>query len=89
MDLMTMMLFLAVGLLVGALHHLTLWWNVRLLTAQGPALKAIAVQIARLALIAGVLIVAVRFGAMPLLMTALGILISRFAAIRLVGAQHG
>jgi F1F0 ATPase subunit 2 len=87
MSLIAIAVSFAAGLLAGAFHYLTLWWNVRLFTAGGSALKAVAIQLARLALIATVLIVVTRFGALPLLAAMLGLLASRAVALRRVGAE--
>jgi F1F0 ATPase subunit 2 len=76
------------GLLAGAVLYQTLWWNVQMLSAGKSPLKVVAIQVARLALLAGVLIVAATFGAMPLLVTALGLMASRSVAIRFVGVPH-
>jgi F1F0 ATPase subunit 2 len=77
--------FLA-GLIVGAVHYGGLWWNVRLFAAGGSVLKALAVQVVRLALIAAALIALVSFGAMPLLVATLGVISARIVAVRWLGA---
>ncbi len=73
------------GLLAGAVHYGSLWWNVQLLAAGGSPVKAAAVQFARLAVIAGVLLLAVQFGALPLLAAAGGVVVTRFVAVRRIG----
>jgi F1F0 ATPase subunit 2 len=66
----------ALGIAAGLLHFLLLRWNTRLFITAG-ALRAIGVQALRLAALAGVLVLAARLGAMPLLLTALGVMIAR------------
>jgi F1F0 ATPase subunit 2 len=85
MTLQTIVLSFTAGMAAGALHYWSLWWNVQQLAAQGVGMKVVAIQLLRLAVVAGVLIVAALFGAMSLLATALGILAARLAAVRLVG----
>jgi hypothetical protein len=75
--------WLAIGTLIGALHFLTLQWNVSLLATGRVRLLAIAVQFGRLALVAGLLaVVAGHFGAFPLLLASTGILTARSAFLR-------
>jgi F1F0 ATPase subunit 2 len=71
----------AVGVAAGLLHFLLLRWNIRLFITEG-TLHAIAVQALRLAALAGVLLLAARLGAMPLLLTALGVMIARQIVVR-------
>ena len=75
------------GALIGAFHFLTLRWNVTLLALGRAPLLAMALQLGRFALLAGVLtVIASRFGALPLLLATAGILAARTVAVRL-GAQ--
>lgn len=85
MTLQTILLSFAAGMVAGTLHYWSLWWNVRQLTARGIGAMVVAVQLLRLAVVAGVLVAAALFGPMPLLATALGILTSRLFAVRVVG----
>jgi F1F0 ATPase subunit 2 len=80
-------IWLAAGVLIGGFHFLTLQWNVqRFATGQSPVL-ALAIQLMRFVVIAGVLaIITRRFGAMPLLIAMAGIFATRTAVIR-GGAQ--
>ena len=71
----------ALGIGAGLLHFLLLRWNARLFFTEG-ALHAIGVQVLRLAALAGVLLLAARLGAMPLLLTALGVMIARQIVVR-------
>ncbi len=80
--------WLAAGVVIGGFHFLTLRWNVqKLATGQSPVL-ALAIQLIRLVVVAGVLVFIVRrFGAMPLLVATAGILAARSAVLRW-GAQQ-
>jgi hypothetical protein len=71
----------AVGVAAGLLHFLLLRWNARLFITEG-ALHAIGVQALRLAALGSVLVLAARLGAMPLLLTALGVMIARQIILR-------
>ncbi len=75
------------GALIGALHFLTLRWNARLF-ASGQSLRlALGTQLVRFALVAGALaVIAIHFGALPLLIAAAGILAARTAVVQ-SGAQ--
>jgi hypothetical protein len=68
---------LALGIGAGLVHFCLLRWNTELFLA-GRALRAIGVQVARLAAMSGVLVVVAWQGTWPLLFTALGIVIARF-----------
>jgi F1F0 ATPase subunit 2 len=75
--------WLSVGALIGALHFLTLRWNVLMLAGGRSLLPALATQLARLAIVAAALtIIAVHFGALPLVVATAGILIARTAVFR-------
>jgi F1F0 ATPase subunit 2 len=67
---------LIVGLLVGAFHFASLWWNTRLFTT-GKAGKAIALQLGRIAVAVAVLTLLARLGLAALLCGALGLLVAR------------
>jgi N-ATPase, AtpR subunit len=72
------------GALIGAMHLLMLRWNVRMLVLGRPPLRAMALQFGRFALVGGALAaIAGRFGAVPLMLAAAGILAARTAAVRL------
>lgn len=75
---------LLAGMLLGAAHFGSLWWNTRLY-ATGTAARALVVQVLRLGVLACGLVVLARFGAVALLAGALGLLLSRAVALRLVG----
>ncbi len=67
---------LIAGLLVGAFHFASLWWNTRLFTT-GEAGKAIALQLGRIAVAVAVLTLLARLGLAALLCGALGLLVAR------------
>ena len=67
---------LIVGLLVGAFHFASLWWNSRLFTT-GEAGKAIALQLGRIAVAVALLTLLARLGLAALLCGALGLLVAR------------
>jgi len=76
-------IWLSVGTLIGAIHFLSLQWNVRLLAADRALAPALAVQLARFTLTAGLMfVIASRFGAFQLLIASLGILAARTAIVR-------
>jgi F1F0 ATPase subunit 2 len=76
--------WLGAGALIGALNFLSLHWNVRMLALGRTPLLAMALVLGRFVLLAGVLAaIASRFGALPLLLAAAGILVVRTAAVRL------
>ena len=76
--------WLAAGLAIGAVHFLSLRWNIRLLTDGRSVLPALALQLGRFAAIAVVLaVIAIAFGALALLVTTAGILLARSVILRL------
>jgi F1F0 ATPase subunit 2 len=75
--------WLAIGAAIGATHFLTLRWNVRLFAADRSLFTALAMQLARLAVTAGgLVIIVIYFGAWPLLLAAGGVLAARTAVLR-------
>jgi hypothetical protein len=79
--------FLTIGLAVGAAYFTAMWRSAELFAAGRRMPLAIALVAGRFALIAATLAgVAIRGGAMPLLMTALGVVIARAVAVRRVRA---
>jgi hypothetical protein len=78
--------WLILGALIGALHFLTLRWSVWMLTADWSLPLASAAQLARFTVTAGLLaVVAVRFGAFPLVVASTGVLAARTAILRFGG----
>jgi F1F0 ATPase subunit 2 len=73
---------LGAGLALGILYFRSLWWSACRFTSRGSLVPTIALMIGRLVLIGGVLTLASLEGALPLLMTTLGVLIARFAVMR-------
>jgi N-ATPase, AtpR subunit len=75
--------WLAAGMVIGGFFFLTLRWNVRMLAAGRAWLPVMAIQSGRLAAIGVVLaVIAVYFGALPLLAISAGILAARTAMLR-------
>jgi hypothetical protein len=70
---------LALGIAAGLVHFRLLRWNTHLFITGG-ALRAFGVQALRLAALAGVLVLVALHGALPLVLTALGVMIARFIA---------
>ncbi len=70
------------GIAAGTLYFASLWWNVRLFGRAGSVRTLIASIAARFVLLGGLLTAASFAGAMPLLATAVGILIARAAVLR-------
>jgi F1F0 ATPase subunit 2 len=75
-----------VGIATGAIHYRSLWWNVQQLTTGGSTAKVLTIQLLRLGFVSGVMVATARFGALPLLVAALGVLTARVFAVRLVRA---
>jgi hypothetical protein len=75
--------WLGAGVLIGALHFLTLRWNAAALVDDGPIALALAILIVRLAA-TGVLLTAVArfFGGPALLAATVGIVAARGAVLR-------
>jgi F1F0 ATPase subunit 2 len=67
---------LIVGLLVGAFHFASLWWNTQFFTT-GAAGKAIALQLGRIAVAVAVLTLLARLSLAALLCGALAFLVVR------------
>jgi hypothetical protein len=74
--------FLLVGVTAGTLYFALLRWNTVLYVHAGQIWVAIAVHVLRLGALAGLLALAVLHGALPLLLTALGLLIARPVIMR-------
>jgi hypothetical protein len=71
------------GLLIGALHFLTLRWNVHTFVLGQRRLLAVTLQLVRAVFLAGLLVlITVRLGALPLLIITGGILAARTVAVR-------
>lgn len=75
---------LAAGIGLGVLYFSSLWWNARLFARGGGLSMTFALMAGRFALLGGALMLVSLEGAGPLLMTALGILVARFAVMRRV-----
>ena len=77
-------LFLGGGAAVGALYFGSLWWTTRLFEQAGRLRTLLASMVVRFAVLGGVLLAVSLEGAMPLLATALGVLLARAAVLRRV-----
>ena len=74
--------FLVLGLAAGVLYFASLWWTSQALAVSGLTAGTAALVICRMALLACVLFLVSRQGAMPLLMMALGIFAGRAIVMR-------
>jgi len=74
--------FLLVGFAAGTLYFALLRWNTILYAQTGRLWVAIATHVSRLATLTGLLTLVALHGAMPLLLTALGLLIARPVVMR-------
>lgn len=83
-DLASTVGWLAAGTVIGAVHFLSLRWNVRKLATGRSFFPVMAVQIGRFAAMAVLLAAIVRTsGALPLLAVASGILVARTVFVRM------
>ena len=74
--------FLALGGGLGTLYFGSLWWSADSFGRSGRVGATIAVIAGRFALLAGILTLVSLAGAMPLLLTALGIFAGRYLVMR-------
>jgi F1F0 ATPase subunit 2 len=82
-DLASVVGWSAAGMAIGAVHFLSLRWNVQMLIAGRSLLPVVAVQLGRFAAMAVVLALITRaFGSLPLAAAALGILAARTIIVR-------
>jgi F1F0 ATPase subunit 2 len=77
----------AVGLALGILHYLSLWWNTRLFTT-GAAGKAIALQLGRIAVAVAVLVMLARLSLIALASGTFGLLVARPLVMWYVGDKR-
>jgi hypothetical protein len=80
--------FIALGLLAGTLHFSLLRWNTSLYARPDRIGVGAALQVVRIGVLAGLLVVAARQGALPLLLMALGVLVARPVVMRWVAAER-
>lgn len=73
---------LALGLVAGWLYFRSVWWHARLLSGSRPGAMMLVLLLGRFTILAGLLALASLAGALPLLMTALGVLIARGLVMR-------
>ena len=76
--------FLALGFAAGTLFFALLRWNAALYMRGGAPVLAVAIQLVRLSALAGVLALVALHGALPLLLTAAGLLIARPIVFRVL-----
>jgi hypothetical protein len=74
--------FLLVGFVAGTLYFALLRWNTALYAQAGRIWMAVAIHVLRLGTLAGILTLIAFQGALPLLLTALGLLIARPVVMR-------
>lgn len=77
---------LLIGIVAGIAHFGSLWWNTRMFAQAGSMVAAVVVQLGRLGLLAAVFVGLSRFGALPLLAGALGLLMARQLMLKRLGA---
>ena len=88
MTILEVVTFVAIGLAAGASFFALLRWNTSLYVRGGSVGLALAVQVIRIACMGGLLVLAASWGAMPLLLTALGLLAARPVVVHcLAGAD--
>lgn len=82
MNLPLLLLHLAGGIVAGTLYFASLWWNAGLF-GQGGRVRVLIAAVAVRFLLLGLVLTAASFeGAMPLLVTAAGVLVARAVVIR-------
>ena len=72
----------ALGIALGLAHFASLRRVTAMYLSGGSPVRAVLLQLARLALLGGVLLLFAQLGAAPLLASALGVLIAREAVLR-------
>lgn len=88
MPLSSVLLWLAAGTLVGALNWLSLRWTAEMLASGRSWARALTLQMARFAALGTVLaVVAIRGGALALLLSTGGLLVARAVVLRLVARE--
>lgn len=76
------MLFMLLGVAAGTLFFALLRWNAALYLHGGSVCFALALQAVRIGAVAGLLVLTALQGALPLLLSALGLLIARPVVLR-------
>lgn len=82
----TLILWLLSGIVAGAAHFALLRWNAGLYLFRGGALRAVAVQVLRMAVTGVLLVFAAWHGALPLLTAAIGVLLARMLVLHTTAA---
>ena len=80
--------YFVAGLLVGRLYFRSLWWNTRRFAAGESAWATVLWMIARLAGLSGLLTLAALEGALPLLLSALGVFAGRAVVLRRIRGRE-
>lgn len=78
------LIYLGAGVGLGLLYFHGLWWNICQFAGGGRALTLLFLAIGRFLLLGAALLLVSLAGALPLLATALGVLIARAATLRRV-----
>jgi len=87
MNTLTLPLYFVAGIACGMVYFRFLWWDVLRFTAAGNPAVTILLMLVRVALLGGVLVLASRQGALPLLLLSLGVFVARFVVSRFVVAR--
>jgi hypothetical protein len=74
----------AAGIALGIAYFTAVWWNARQFALGGGMVTTIALIVGRFVLLGGGLALTSLEGALPLLLTALGVVLARFAIMRRV-----
>lgn len=74
--------FPAIGFLAGLIHYAGLRWNMRFYIAAAHPAWAVGLQLARLAVTSGLLILIALHGALALLLAAAGLVLARLVVVR-------
>lgn len=78
------LVFLALGIMAGTTFFALLRWNTLLYVQGGSLGFALGLQAVRIGLLGGLLVLTALQGALPLLLTALGLLIARPIVMRCI-----
>jgi F1F0 ATPase subunit 2 len=87
MALATLALYPVAGVALGALYFVLVHRTARLHAAAGPAWRIVALYALRVVLAVAVFWVIAQQGALPLLLTLAGFIVSRMVVVRRVGAH--
>jgi hypothetical protein len=82
MSMLEVTIFLALGFTAGTLFFALLRWNTSLYMQGGSVALALILQAVRIAAVGGLLMLTALHGALPLLLTALGLVVARPVVLR-------